>query len=161
MRKITIDGKEYTLKFSVAATLYNECIEAILNTFVTETKATVANDPDNFVAEVISGISNIPQKALTLFYAGLIEYHGTGKYGDKSVKSIEDARELLSKYIEENISEDGKAGVTMRGVFAQMIEIMGEDNFFEIAGLNEMAESIANSSETPKKTTRKKKTGAQ
>lgn len=157
MKKITIGEKEYTFKFSVGASLYNECTEAILDSLISGGKVqgyAQVNDYDSAINNLVTSISDIPKKALTLFYAGLIEYHGTGRNGDGTVKSIEDAQEILVEYIGENIGEDGKAKVTMASVFRQMMDIIGDDNFFEIAGINETLEQMMASIPKRKKTSK-------
>ena len=148
MKRITIGGKEYTFKFSVAASLYDDCIKSILDGFVTGGKleASAKNeDIDTTINEVLSTFANIPQKASTMFYAGLLENH------EDEIKSIKDARELIRKYIEENKDENGKLTKSFYDILSEMMEIMYEDNFFELIGLDKMIDQTA-----PKKRGRKK-----
>ncbi len=148
MKRITIGGKEYTFKFSVAASLYDDCIKSILDGFVTGGKleASAKNeDIDTTINEVLSTFANIPQKAITMFYAGLLENH------EDEIKSIKDARELIRKYIEENKDENGKLTKSFYDILSEMMEIMYEDNFFELIGLDKMIDQTA-----PKKRGRKK-----
>lgn len=148
MKQITIGGKEYTFKFSVAASLYDDCIKSILDGFVTGGKleASAKNeDIDTTINEVLSTFANIPQKAITMFYAGLLENH------EDEIKSIKDARELIRKYIEENKDENGKLTKSFYDILSEMMEIMYEDNFFELIGLDKMVDQTA-----PKKRGRKK-----
>lgn len=148
MKRITIGGKEYTFKFSVAASLYDDCIKSILDGFVTGGKleASAKNeDIDTTINEVLSTFANIPQKAITMFYAGLLENH------EDEIKSIKDARELIRKYIEENKDENGKLTKSFYDILSEMMEIMYEDNFFELIGLDKMVDQTA-----PKKRGRKK-----
>ena len=148
MKRITIGGKEYTFTFSVRASLYDDCIKSILDGFVTGGKleASAKNeDIDTTINEVLSTFANIPQKAITMFYAGLLENH------EDEIKSIKDARELIRKYIEENKDENGKLTKSFYDILSEMMEIMYEDNFFELIGLDKMIDQTA-----PKKRGRKK-----
>lgn len=148
MKRITIGGKEYTFTFSVRASLYDDCIKSILDGFVTGGKleASAKNeDIDTTINEVLSTFANIPQKAITMFYAGLLENH------EDEIKSIKDARELIREYIEENKDENGKWSKSFYDILSEMMEIMFEDNFFELIGLDKMVDQTA-----PKKRGRKK-----
>ena len=148
MKRITIGGKEYTFTFSVRASLYDDCIKSILDGFVTGGKleASAKNeDIDTTINEVLSTFANIPQKAITMFYAGLLENH------EDEIKSIKDARELIREYIEDNKDENGKWTKSFYDILSEMMEIMYEDNFFELIGLNKMVDQAA-----PKKRGRKK-----
>ena len=148
MKRITIGGKEYTFTFSVRASLYDDCIKSILDGFVTGGKleASAKNeDIDTTINEVLSTFANIPQKAITMFYAGLLENH------EDEIKSIKDARELIREYIEDNKDENGKWTISFYDILSEMMEIMYEDNFFELIGLDKMVDQTA-----PKKRGRKK-----
>lgn len=151
MKRITIGGKEYTFKFSIAASLYNECTEMILNNFTSGGKMVAsaeANDMETTMKELIASMVNIPLKAITIFYAGLLEYHSD------EIKSIEDARELVRTYLEEKKDANGNWTISFQDVFMEMMEIMGEDNFFGLIGIDKMIEQMTESK--PKKTRRKK-----
>ncbi len=148
MKRITIGGKEYTFTFSVRASLYDDCIKSILDGFVTGGKleASAKNeDIDTTINEVLSTFANIPQKAITMFYAGLLENH------EDEIKSIKDARELIREYIEDNKDENGKWTKSFYDILSEMMGIMYEDNFFELIGLDKMVDQTA-----PKKRGRKK-----
>ena len=154
MKRITIGGKEYTFKFSVQASLYNECTEAILDSFAMGGRMSVTEDPEDMYREVISTMANIPKKATTLFYAGLLEFHG--RKGDGSVKSIGDAEDLLTDYLEENLDDEGKWTKSLSDVLSEMMGIMFDDNFFELIGLDKM---VNQTTERPKRTRKKSKVG--
>ena len=148
MKRITRGGKEYTFTFNVRASLYDDCIKSILDGFVTGGKleASAKNeDIDTTINEVLSTFANIPQKAITMFYAGLLENH------EDEIKSIKDARELIREYIEENKDENGKWTKSFYDILSEMMGIMYEDNFFELIGLDKMVDQTA-----PKKRGRKK-----
>lgn len=149
MKKITINGKEYTFKFSVEASLYDDCTKSILDGFVTSGKLDESareRNVDGAIDEIISTFANVPQKAITMFYAGLMENHSD------EIKSIKDAKALVGQYITENKDENGEFKITFYDVLTEMMEIMADDNFFGLIGLNKMMDQA-----TPEKRTRKKK----
>ena len=149
MKKITIGGKEYTFKFSVAASLYDDCTKSILDGFVTAGKLESSaknNDVDSTIESVVDTFANVPQKAITMFYAGLMEYHGD------EIKSMKDARELVGEYLEENKDDNGEWTISFYDVLTEMMEIMADDNFFGLIGLEKMVDQA----NQPKKRGRKK-----
>lgn len=81
-------------------------------------------------------MSNIPQTALTIFYAGLMEAHGNHLKGDGSVPDIQTAKSLIAQFMKEH--KDDEYG-NFYGVMQMCIEQMGEDGFFDLVGLNAMA----------------------
>lgn len=160
MRRLTINGKEYTFKFSIEASLYNECTEATMNMILSfgeaQGEAESAengdeNAKDRFMSamrKTFSTVANVPKTALTLFYAGLLEYHGSA--GDNSIRSMDDAKKVLADYLRE--SENN-----FYDVMNLMLECMGEDHFFELTGLSKVLKKADGESE--KKSSRKRKTG--
>ncbi len=141
MKKITINNKEYTLTFSIEATLYNECTISVMDMFLKggmiEGSAEDMN-MSNVMENLMVTIADMPRKALTLFYAALLEHHGSE--GDKSVLGIHDAKTLLTKYISEN-------GKSFRDVFGEMMDLMADDSFFDLIGLNQITGDLEKSSE--------------
>lgn len=145
MRKLTINNKEYTFKFSIEASLYNECTESVMNMLMSFGDAQGeaasidgedANAKDQLLSamrKTLTTIANIPQTALTLFYAGLMEFHGAS--GDGSVRSIYDAKSVLADYLRESESN-------FYDVMNLMIECMGEDHFFDLTGLSKVLSKI-------------------
>ena len=81
----------------------------------------------------IKNFSDLPRRVLTLFYAGLLEHHGAE--GDGRVMSKKAAKKLLSDYFREH--KDEETG-NFYGMMNLIITQMGEDGFFELAGLNNM-----------------------
>lgn len=143
---MNIGGKDYRLEYTIEASLYDECTEKLIN-FIGNT-AVAALEPEwpdgtteeqkinarkELLKNSISGISNLPQTALTIFYAGLLEYHGIN--GDGTVRSKQDAKELVREYFKEH-SEDGTD--TFYDLLMVCIEQMGEDGFFKRTGLEKM-----------------------
>lgn len=131
MKVINIGGKDYTFEFTIEASLYNECTEKVV-TLMSSMKD--AKDKES-TKELISSMSNIPQTALTMFYAGLLEHHGED--GDGSVMDKKDAKTLVKKYFSEH--KDEETG-NFYGIMSLMIEVMEDDDFFSQIGLNQLAE---------------------
>lgn len=148
---LKIGDIEYKLEYSFEAALYEDCTEAVINTI------NLMTSEDDW-REMSKGISNIPNVTIILFYAGLLQYHGLD--GDKTVKSIQDAKELAIKYIQSQ--EDG----SFYGLMNECIEQMSEDGFFKLIGLNHVfgsPEEETTTAKTPqdhKPKQRSKKTAA-
>lgn len=158
MKRITIGGKEYTLTFNIMASLYSECTEMIMNEFMAYGKtlgAAEMNDMDGAIDKLIKNISNTTEETVTLFYASLLEHHGTRR-GDGTIKAKDDALDLLYVYLEEN------EGKTLYDVYTELMELIAEDNFFEKTGLNQRLSQMFKTEEPEKKAKTRKntKTGA-
>lgn len=160
MKRITIGGKEYTFKFSVAASLYHECTETILDGYAMSGKMSASaeeNDAEAMLKELVSTMANIPTRASILFYSGLLEYHG--KRGDGSINSLAEAEDLLVDYLEEKQDENGNWTVSFADVLAEMMEIMYEDNFFALIGLNKVVSQAEEPAENKPKRRKRSKVG--
>ena len=138
MKAIRIGNKEYKFEFTIEASLYGECTEA-LTLFLTEVGTSGGN-----IKDVLKSISNIPQTALTLFYAGLLEHHGED--GDNTVPTKKEAKQLIKQYFEDKKDTDE---ADFYAIMALMIEVMEEDGFFKRTGLEKVLE--AGMKNTPKK----------
>lgn len=145
---LTIGGKEYKLEYTVEASLYKDGIDRLINFLggafgasaekeltkglSDENKTKVRTDIlNNLRSEVL----NIPDTALTLFYAGLLEYHGPD--GDQTVLTKHDAKTLVKTlFHEQDGVEDGISD------FASLLQLcttqMGEDGFFKRMGLEKL-----------------------
>ena len=140
---LTIGGKDYKLEYTVEAALYEDGVDHLINflgnTFgpIGEEKMTEGlpeEDKRKVRAELIrgfrSGVINLPNTALTLFYTGLLEYHGPD--GDGSILSKSDAKKLVKQLFQEQ-PEDGIRD------FAMLLDLcmsqMAEDDFFKRTGL--------------------------
>lgn len=121
---IKIGGKEYKLEFTFEASMYSDCVSSVMNIL----GGLSAGD----MHKQIAGMSNIPQTAVTLLYAGLLEHHS------EDVPSLRDAKMLARQWILEQ-GEDGNFYALMK----MCIDQMGEDGFFKLTGL----EDILNSTE--------------
>ncbi len=142
MKRITIDGKEYTFEFTIEASLYDECTVSAMEVFVKMGAVRGDDDMEGAIHRIVETMAGTPKRALTLFYAGLLEHHGAA--GDGSIKSINDAKALLIKYLKEY-------GKSFDDVSSEMMETMGEDNFFELIGLNKMLNRLNMATEEEKK----------
>lgn len=136
---ITIGGEEYRLEYSIEASLYADCVSKLMSLM---TDVETAGQEEN-IKKLFSGVSNIPDTTLSMFYAGLLEAHGLE--GDNKVPNIQAAKKLLSQYIKEH--KDDETG-NFYGVMEMCIGQMGEDGFFNLVGLDSMMESMT---ENPKK----------
>lgn len=126
---ININKKDYKLEYSLEASLYPESTEKLLEFISLD-----AGNDKNEIKSIIKGVSNVPQTTLHMFYAGLLEHHGTGSDGDGTVTSIEDAKTLLKQYISENKT-------SFYTVMEMIIEQMDEDGFLDLIGLNDMIQT--------------------
>lgn len=145
---LNIGGIDYTFEFSIEASLYNECTERIADLF---SKITEAQNEEN-LKMLISGLGNVPKTALEMFYAGLLEHHG--EFGDGTILTINDAKNLIREYIHEH-KEDGKGN--FYNIMNLMIEQMTEDGFFEQIGLTQMIQEEVQTKEVKKPQDHKKK----
>lgn len=143
MKIINIGGIDYTFKYSVEASLYNECTEKTIG-FMTGFAGT--NNKEG-IKQIVSSMADIPQTALTLFYAGLLEIHGSD--GDGTVLTKKNAKNLIRDYFDEH--KDDETG-NFYGLMTMLIECMADDGFFELIGLDKIfaeAEAKAKSPKTP------------
>ena len=129
MKAIKIGNKEYKFEFTIEASLYGECTEAL-----TEFLANFGTAGE--LKDILKNISNIPQTALTLFYAGLLEHHGED--GDNTVPTKKEAKRLIKQYFEDKKDTDE---ADFYAIMALMIEVMEEDGFFKRTGLEKVLEA--------------------
>ena len=129
MLNMNINGKEYTFEFSIEASMYADCTENVMELFSTLSEAQNKEE----VKEVIKGIANIPKVAITMFYAGLMEHHGTD--GDRTIMSISDAKKLIKEYLYEH-KDDGTGD--FYSIMEEMMGCMADDGFFDLIGLSKM-----------------------
>lgn len=151
---LTIGGKDYKLEYTVEAALYKDGIDRIveflggaLGIQGEEEITKDLSDEDkmkvrrqlltNFRTEAL----DIPDTALTMFYAGLLEHHGAD--GDGSIVSKKDAKSLVKQLFAEQ-PEDGISDFA--ALLSVCLDQMGEDGFFKKTGLTK----IMGESKTPK-----------
>ena len=134
MKVITIGGIDYTFEFSIEASLYSEVTEKVTSLMVgAGLSQTEEEDSKEQVKEMLATMSDIPTVAMTMFYAGLIEHHGS--LGDGRVKSIKDAKALVKTYLAEH-KDDDKGN--FYAIMQEMMECMADDDFFKLIGLDKM-----------------------
>ena len=140
---LNIGGQDYKLEYSIEASLYADCVSELTNIL---TDVGVAGIQKN-VKMIISGISNVPKATLSMFYAGLMEAHGTHPDGDGKVPDINTAKKLITQYIKEH-SEDGLGN--FYSIMQMLIAQMEEDGFFKLIGLETLTEKMMDASKKPK-----------
>ncbi len=140
---LNIGGQDYKLEFSIEASLYADCVSELTNILTDVGIAGIQKD----VKMIISGISNVPKATLSMFYAGLMEAHGTHPDGDGKVPDINTAKKLITQYIKEH-SEDGLGN--FYSIMQMLIAQMEEDGFFNLIGLETLTEKMMDASKKPK-----------
>lgn len=122
MRILEIGKEEYKFQFDIEASLYSDCTEKVTSIIVGLTNADTKEEKKEF----ISSIANIPQVALHMFHAGLLENHNV---------TLSDSKRLIAQYIKEH--KEDETG-SFYGVMEMLMEDMGNDGFFELIGLDSM-----------------------
>lgn len=150
---LNIGGKDYTIEYSIEASLCNECTEKVTGLMVGLAEAQSEED----IKGVVKSIADVPRTTLTMFYAGLIENHSD------EVQSMEEAKELVKTYLKEH-KEDGTGN--FYALMELLIEQMGNDDFFNLIGMDKMfqTEEEVKPKKVPqdhKKKTTTKKTSAE
>lgn len=144
---LRIGGRDYKMEYSVEASLYADCTSSLTGLM---TEIQIAGENKD-IRKVISEISNIPQTALTIFYAGLMEHHGVHPDGDGSVPDIQTAKRLIAQYLKEHTDDDTG---NFFGIMQMCIEQMGEDGFFKLTGLEGMMNQFSQTAK-PNRATRR------
>lgn len=135
-KTITIDNKDYKLEYTVEASLYSDCASNVM-----ELMAKLEGGEDK-IAEKVRGLGDIPQTALTLFYAGLLEHHVSGDDADGSIESKADAKRLAVAWL--------KANGSWYDLLSMCIDKMVEDGFFELIGLDNLFQETKEEKNLPK-----------
>ena len=153
MKKITINGKEYTLEYSFDAAEDRDCVQAmfkILSGAYVARRAVAVDKNDSIGAgsAIIDGMSDqvteIPHVVNVAFSAGLLENH-EGITKDES-------KNLLRTYMKETKT-------SYMGMYELIRDCMEEDDFFDLSGLTEMIQAMNNAAtEKTEKITKKKTT---
>jgi len=139
MQTLNIGGKDYTLEYSIEASLYKDCVESTLDIMqVYDNAQNAAKETNNRkennerLKELFNSMANVPSLSLNMFYGSLIEHHGED--GDGTVLDIKDAKRLLKQYLIEH--KEDETG-SFFGVIGILIEVMTDDGFFTLIGLGE------------------------
>lgn len=131
---IKIEGKEYKLEYTIEASLYEDCAQS-----VSDIMADIfQNSADRDIKGLMGTITRVPQKAVTVFYAGLLEYHGPE--GDGTVTTFEEGKRLCKNYLKEE-------GCNWYDILTMCLDQMGEDGFFKLVGLDTMFKAVMDQEE--------------
>lgn len=134
MKKILINGKEYTLKFGFGACKNNKCIRDMFKMLTTSYFFKGQMEGKNSLEIVLDGTSNmvseIPDTTINAWYVGL-------KDGMKKEMEITEdiAEDLLETYM-----KDHKCN--FRTVFEMLKECMEDDGFFVQTGIEDMIKEL-------------------
>ncbi len=76
---ITVNGKEYILEYTFEAAECHECIDAAMDIFggMMTAKIDSKHSEEMQVRDFLMSLSDLPRMAMDMFYAGLLENHGT------------------------------------------------------------------------------------
>lgn len=131
MKTITVDNKDYILKYAFEAAEHKETVQKMFNVvsgayLVKYGKVADGNIETSSASAMIDGaaemVSEIPHICITAFYAGLLEENPLSK---------EDAKAVMRAYMTEN-------KVSYRKLFEEIKQCMEDDGFFDLSGLTEM-----------------------
>ena len=135
---LKIENKEYKLEYTVEASLYEDCTQS-----VTDIMTDIAENSENADIKGLMGtMARVPQKAITVFYAGLLEYHGPE--GDGTVLNLEEGKRLCKAYLKEQ-------ECNWYDILNMCMEQMGVDGFFKLVGLDTMFRTVTEEEPAPKK----------
>lgn len=123
MKTLTIGKVDYTIEFSIEASLYKDCTEKITALMAGIAEAHSKAD----MKTLISSMADIPQTTLHMLHAGLLEHQEN--------LTIADTKAIVKQYLlERKGQEDGNYYSLME----ILIEEMANDGFFEMIGLDKM-----------------------
>lgn len=126
MRVLKIGKEEYTFKFDIEASLYSECTEKVTSILF----AMAGEEGKDAKKAFLSSLSDIPQVALHMFHAGLLEHHGV---------TLSESKKLIAQYIREHREDETGS---FYGVMNMLLEDMDADGFFSLIGLDKMLQKV-------------------
>ena len=132
MRTLTIGNNEYIIEFSIEASLHKECIDTVTGLMTNVAMAKSKAD----IRALISAMSNVPQTALHMLHAGLLE-HQPGL-------TIEKTKSILKEYM---VERKGKEDGNYYSLMELLLEDMENDDFFEMIGLDKMFQTNSEEAE--------------
>ena len=135
MRVLKIGNEEYTVIFDVEASLYSDCTEKVTS-IMFAMAGTQGNDAKK---AFLTSLSDIPQTALHMFHAGLLENHKV---------TLSDSKKLIAQYIREH--KEDETG-SFYGIMNMLLEDMEKDGFFELIGLDKLMKKVADQVKETKK----------
>ena len=130
MKRLKIGKKEYKIEFTIEASLYKECTKKTMEVMQA---MSLQDNPNAHENELIDVMSEIPNIALTLFYAGLLENHSD------EVESMDDAKALFKELAKSGAYDQETESdlTTWYGLLRYLISVMDEDGFFKQMGLEQ------------------------
>ena len=136
MRTLTVGNTDYTIEFSIEASLYKECTEKITGLFAGIAEAQSTED----IKTLISSMADIPQTTLHMLHAGLLEHQPNW--------NMANTKSVIKQYLTERKGqEDGNYYSLMETLIADM----ADDGFFEMIGLDKMFQTEETVAREPKK----------
>ena len=123
MRTLTVGNVDYTIEFSIEASLHKDCTEKVTCLMAGIAEAQSKDD----IKILISNMADIPQTTLHMLHAGLLE--------NQPNWDISKTKAVIKRYlIERKGQEDGNYYSLME----LLLEEMGNDGFFALIGLDKM-----------------------
>ena len=110
--------------------MYSDCVQKVTNLMLDVS----SGHEDADLKQILAGISDIPSTAVTCFFAGLLEHHGTHEDGDSKVPNLRTAKKLAVSLIRDESNDVDN----WYDLFTLCTEQMGEDGFFDLIGLGEI-----------------------
>lgn len=141
--KLTINDKDYTFEYSIAATLCESCVEKTTKLIF----GIVDAESDADIDKMIRSITDIYGTTFALFYGGLLEHHSD------EIRSEKDAKALLTQYFKENTDRDQ---CNFYSLFSLLLEQVKEDGFFDLLGLDSMMDQMISEQTVETKKTKAK-----
>lgn len=142
MKTISVENKEYALKYTFDAAEHRELVQKMFNVLSgaylvkhggnikggEKSEMSAAGAMIDGVSEMVS---EIPHICITAFYAGML--------GENPV-SQDEAKAIMRSYMEEN-------KISYRKLFEEIKQCMEDDGFFDLSGLTEMMQEMNKSIE--------------
>lgn len=136
MKKITINSKEYTLKYSFKAAEFRDCVQRMFwmmsgSYMYKRLDETDENRERAGKYAMLDGsadmMAEIPHICISAFHAGMLE--------EQDGITEEESKALMQQYMIENKLSYFK-------LYEELKEVMEEDGFFALSGLSDMMEAM-------------------
>lgn len=131
---LNIGKKDYNIEFNIEASLNAECVDQITEFMCGLGRA----ESKNPIQSVLDSVKDKPKTVLAMFYAGLLEHHGT-EDGDGTITCKADAKKLLKQYFAEH-KEDGAGNYY--SLYTLLLGQMEDDGFFALIGLEQTMKDV-------------------
>ena len=123
MRTLTIGNVDYTIEFSIEASLHKDCTEKVTSLMASVSEATSKED----IKGMISSMADIPQTTFHMLHAGLLE--------NQPNWDISKTKAVIKQYLTERKGQEDGNYYSLMEI---LIEDMANDGFFEMIGLDKM-----------------------